>query len=72
MTGQMEHPRQQEIQPHKSDGIRTAFGAMGVYGGVQAVQILAGLIRGKVSAGFLRALPTMMRPGDWRLPSAAG
>lgn len=55
MTGQMEQPRQQEIQPHKSDGIRTAFGAMGVYGGVQAVQILAGLIRGKVSAVFLGA-----------------
>lgn len=51
----MAESKQEEIEATRSsaDGVRGAFSAMGVYGGVQAVQILAGLIRGKVSALLL-------------------
>ena len=51
----MAESRQNGVETGRSyaDSVRGAFSAMGVYGGVQAVQILAGMIRGKFAALLL-------------------
>ena len=51
----MAESRQNGVETARSyaDSVRGAFSAMGVYGGVQAVQILAGMIRGKSAALLL-------------------